>query len=167
MKKKFIETRVGKFLKSKGLNAVLDLAGDVVPGVAVLDKVKDALIGKNSQYQVSPEDRDIFIELYKLDVSELDLVLKDKANARERELSLFKAGKKSDWLMSATGVVGLIMFMFIAYVMVFVEIPENNKALFNQFIGIIEGVIISIFTYYWGSSRGSKQKTEILKKFNG
>ncbi len=40
--------------------------------------------------------------------------------------------------------------MFIVYSIVFLTVPENNKELFIHLIGICEGIVISIFTYYFG-----------------
>lgn len=158
-KKKFAETRVGKFLKSRGLNTVLEVVGDVVPGVGIFNEVKKAILPSND---LSPADKDIFLDLMKLDVQELEAVLDDKKNARERELKIRDRGDL-DWMMITTGVVALLLLIFIAVVMVFIELPSENRGLFHNFIGIIEGAAISIFTYYFGSSRGSKLKTDILK----
>jgi hypothetical protein len=38
------------------------------------------------------------------------------------------------------------------------EIPEGNKELFYHMIGIIEGVALSIFGYYFGTSMKDNDK---------
>jgi len=67
-KKPLKETKLGKFLQSKGLDTVLDAVGNVIPGVAVLDDVKDILMGNNPDIpapSMSEEDKAYALELLK------------------------------------------------------------------------------------------------------
>jgi uncharacterized membrane protein HdeD (DUF308 family) len=87
--------------------------------------------------------------------------LGDVQNARNREIELAKSGKK-DWFQIVVGMMGLIMLTFCLYVLVYVTIPIDNKTLFVHFIGIIEGVALSIYGYYFGSSKSSSDKTKMM-----
>lgn len=62
-----------------------------------------------------------------------------------------KYGKK-DVMMNVTVLIGLLTFVFIAYVIAFMpEVAESNS--FMRFEGMVEGVVISnIFSYYLGTS---------------
>lgn len=61
------------------------------------------------------------------------------------------------------GAVVLLCFCLIIYSLAFRAIPESNKEIFIHTIGIVEGAVIGIVTYYYGSSSGSKAKTDILE----
>jgi len=79
------------------------------------------------------------------------LEIADRDSARSREVEVKKAGSK-DIMMVATGLVGLLSFIFIIYAVVYEpSVMEND--LFVHLMGMIEGVVISnIFAYYYGTS---------------
>lgn len=165
--KKIGDTKVGKFLKSKGLNTVLETVGAFVPGVKVFDMIKDAVIGEDSTVQLTPEERQQFLEALNMDLLNYSKEVEDRTDARRRETDQFKAGRKIDFMMIATGLTGLSLFIYIAYVIVYERVSGENQPLFHHFIGIIEGAVISMFAYYYGSSKGSKEKNEIIKNLGG
>jgi len=143
-RKKFSETKVGKFLKDKAPN-ILNTVGDILPSNGVLGIVKN-LIG--SSEELSPEDKKIAFEhleeMYALEVQ-------DKISARNREIEVAKM-HKFDFLFYLTGIIGLGVFCFIVYAIVYLTIPEANKEIWIHLIGISEGVVLSIFGYYFGSA---------------
>jgi archaellum component FlaF (FlaF/FlaG flagellin family) len=63
-----------------------------------------------------------------------------------------------------TGIAMIIFFGVVIYSLAFREIPEANREVFVHMLGILEGVIVTIVTYYYGSSSGSKTKTEIIEE---
>ena len=83
------------------------------------------------------------VELYELEVM-------DRDSARVREVKVKKYG--IDWMFNATGIVGLLSFAFLVYTVVTTEVPESNKEIFIHLLGIVEGVALSIFGYYYGSA---------------
>jgi hypothetical protein len=143
-KKKFSETKVGKFLKNKAPN-ILNTVGDILPSNGVLGIVKN-LIG--SSEELSAEDKKIAFEhleeMYGLEVQ-------DRESARNREIEIAKV-QKFDFLFYLTGIIGLGVFCFIVYAIVYLTIPEANKEIWIHLIGISEGVVLSIFGYYFGSA---------------
>jgi len=142
-KKKFRDTKVGNFLKKVAPN-IIDKFGDVLPNKGLLGVVKN-LIDKDDN--MSAEDKEIahnhLKELYALEVT-------DRDSARKRESTVRRYG--IDWLFNLTGIIGLSSFAYLIYVIVNVEVPTNNKELFIHLIGIVEGVALSIFSYYFGQS---------------
>ena len=60
----------------------------------------------------------------------------------------------------------VIMFSFsFLYLLMFYTIPEGNKDIINIVIGMIIGTgFTSVVSFYFGSSEGSKKKTEMLDK---
>jgi hypothetical protein len=137
-KKKFAETAVGKFLLEKLPN----LAGDILPDKGVLGIVKNLI---DSDDSLSPQERESLLkDLYELEIA-------DRDSARKREVEVAKTGR-FDFMFNLTGVIGLGAFAFIIYAIVYLSIPENNKEVWIHTIGIIEGIVLSIFGYFYGSA---------------
>ena len=143
-KKPFKETGLGKFLLGAG-STIIDVVGDVLPDKGLLGVVKN-LIDKDPDLSddQKAEAHDRLVELYRLEVE-------DRDSARKREAAIVKAGG-SDWMMSLTGIIGLAAFAFLVYTVVTTEVPQSNKEIFIHLLGIVEGVALSIFGYYFGSA---------------
>jgi hypothetical protein len=98
--------------------------------------------------KLSPEEK----ELLTADLAQMyEMEVKDRDSARTREVEISKAGKR-DYLFTLTGLIGLGVFCFIVYAIAFLQIPEANKEIWIHLIGISEGVVLSIFGYYFGSA---------------
>lgn len=132
-KKPFNETKVGKIL------------ADVLPDKGVIGVLKNVL---DLDDTLTPEDKEkaaeTLLKAYEAEVS-------DRDSARKREVEVTKTGK-FDFLFNLTGLVGLTAFGIIVWAILALDIPESNKELFYHLIGIIEGVALSIFGYYFGNS---------------
>ena len=143
-KKKFKDTKLGGLL-SKIAPKILNVAGDFLPDAGVLSMVSKMI---DADPDISPEDKKMLQnhqkELYNIEVA-------DRDSARNREIEVSKTGKK-DFMMTLTGVVGLMSFAFIIYAVVYVPTVTAND-LFVHLMGMVEGVVISnIFAYYYGTS---------------
>ena len=124
---------------------ILNVAGDFLPDAGVLSMVSKMI---DADPNISPEDKKMLQqhqkELYKIEVA-------DRDSARNREIEVSKTGKK-DFMMTLTGVVGLLSVAFIIYAVVYVPSVTDND-LFVHLMGMVEGVVISnIFAYYYGTS---------------
>jgi len=146
-KKKFKDTKVGKFLNQKAPK-ILDTVGDILPSNGVFGVVKNLI---SSSDELSVEDKAIALQELDKSIQVFELEIKDKESARLREVEIAKTGK-FDFLFYLTGLVGLGVFCFIVYAIVFLQIPEQNKEIWIHLIGISEGVVLSIFGYYFGSA---------------
>ncbi len=144
MKKKFKDTKVGKFI-GKVAPGILSVAGDLLPDAGVLGMVKN-LIEKDDT--ISPEDKAVALDQVR---SMYELEIADRESARNREIEVKKTGSK-DFMMLATGLSGLASFIFIIYAVVYEPTVLEND-LFVHLMGMIEGVVISnIFAYNYGTS---------------
>jgi hypothetical protein len=145
-KKRFKETAVGKFLMKK----VPEFAGAALTE-GPLEALKSLIDGDAS---IGPEEKARLhrelVEAYKAEVA-------DRDSARKREAEIAKSGK-NDWLFNLTGVVGLGAFAVIIWAILDLEIPAENKELFYHLIGIVEGVALSIYGYYFGTSMKDNKK---------
>jgi len=141
-KKPFKETKVGKLLgKATGL----------LPDEGILGVVKNLI---DNDEELTPEERE---EVKKWVVEAYNAEVADRDSARNREVEIAKSGK-NDWLFNITGLVGLGAFGVIIWAILALDIPETNKELFYHLIGIVEGVSLSIFGYYFGTSMKDNQK---------
>jgi hypothetical protein len=152
--KPFKETKLGSWLKDKAPK-VLDVIGDVLPDKGLLGVVKN-LIDKED---IPPEQKlefekmlqDYERELYSLEVE-------DRSSARIRETEITKSLGHIDYITYFLCIAGILVFFFIVWHLVKEEMPDQNRELLYHTIGIIEGIIISIYSYYFGSSAGSRVK---------
>jgi hypothetical protein len=142
-KKKFKDTKFGQWLSEKAPD-IISITGDLLPDKGVLGIVKNMI----ERSEMSPEDKmaanNFMKEIYQLEVQ-------DRDSARKRQSEVAQAGG-NDILFNITGGVGLLVFCFIVYAIVFLHVPEDNKELWIHLIGICEGVVLSIFGYYFGSA---------------
>jgi|TARA_R110000796_G_scaffold180823_1_gene297336 hypothetical protein len=140
-KKKFKDTKVGQFILKK----IPGFIGEVLPENGVLGIVKNIIDNEPSiSSEQKKELNDELIEFYKLEVA-------DRDSARKREVEKAKSGG-FDFMFNLTGVIGLGAFSFIIYAIVFLQIPESNKEVWIHLIGICEGIVLSIFGYFFGSA---------------
>ena len=141
--KKLKDTKIGILLKQKAPK-VLELIGDVLPSSGTMGIIKN-IISKDPD--LSPEEKEQLhrqvVEMYKLEVE-------DRNSARQREVEMIKAGSE-DWMMNFTGIVGLGGFVLLLIAIVFIQVPEHNKELMIHTTGIVEGIVLSIVGYYFGS----------------
>ena len=135
-KKPFKETKVGKLLGN---------LGGILPDKGVLGVLKQVI---DTDDTLTPEEKEeahkALIEAYKAEVA-------DRDSARKREVEIAKTGR-FDLMYNLTGVVGLGAFAFIVYAIVYLEIPAENKEVWIHLIGICEGIVLSIFGYFFGTS---------------
>ena len=141
--KKLKDSKLGKLLKDKAPR-ILNVVGDLLPDKGVLGVLGNLI--KNDNTLTSEEKKMLHqqaVEFYKLEVE-------DRDSARNREVEIMKTGAK-DWMMNLTGIVGLFSFLFLVYAIVFITVPEHNKELMIHTTGIVEGIVLSIVGYYFGS----------------
>jgi hypothetical protein len=140
-RKKFKDTKVGQFI----LNKLPNFAKEVLPEKGVLGIVKNLI---DDEPTLTPQEKETLhnelIELYEIEVA-------DRDSARNREIEVAKTGS-FDLMFNLTGLVGLGAFAFIVYAIVYLQIPEDNKEVWIHLIGICEGIVLSIFGYFFGSA---------------
>lgn len=159
MGKPFKETKLGQFLAGKGFDKALAIAGDLIPGVAALDRIKDAVLGDPEQAdRLSAQERAQFLELYKLQLEELDKYLADAQGARTRESDFVKATGHIDWFMTVFGSVILVLFCYTVWVSAGNSIPLDMREIFIESRAAVRDIVLAIAAYYWGSSAGSRIK---------
>lgn len=148
--KTFKETKLGKFLSEK-VPGVLDVVDDYFPPAKILT----ALVGKN----LPPEDQLEFEKLLREHEKEVyALEQQDKSSARTREVDFIKVTGHIDWMQTIVGITVMVAFIGALFLIGFKQLPSGSEHLMINAIGIMEGLVLSVVGYYYGSSAGSRIK---------
>jgi sulfite reductase beta subunit-like hemoprotein len=160
-KKPFKETKVGQFLSNKAPK-ILDAVGNLLPDQGVIGIVKRII---STQADIlSPEDKAEALNLIReYEIEVFGMEIQDRVSARTREVEMAKTGK-TDHLMYVSGYVALSAFLIMVVAVIWKPDAVRDNPLFHQLMGIIEGVALTVFGYYFGSSKGSSEKTRLLKQ---
>lgn len=69
-----------------------------------------------------------------------------------------------DRFMFTLGAIIMICFFIVMGLLIFHAMPDNNKDVLYLIIGALIGFAGSVVNYFYGSSKGSSDKTELLNK---
>lgn len=149
-------TRVGDALRSLGdvAKPILEAAGGLT-GQAWLSKVAEGITTSND---IREEQRNYLFELHKMDLADI-------ASARNANVEVQKTPNAS-WMAKNT----IYMLSFFISVMTSgvviglfaVEIPEGNKETIYMVLGIVIAAFTNMMQFFFGSSKGSMEKTNII-----
>jgi hypothetical protein len=145
------KTRVGAFLETVA-PTVLELAGDLT-GVGALGKLGQ-LIDKSPD--MSEQDKTIALEMLRYDVE-------DRKSARDMQVAALGQddvfSKRFNYYLSSAII---IIFAVLMVLLFFVTIPEGNSEIVYMGFGTFIGIVGTVAAFYFGSSAGSKDKTDGL-----
>ena len=124
---------------------------------------------KSAEMEHEEELLRLKIEDNKLDLQELDLYLKDTDSAREREVQISTSEKAPLLNKIVTPVLALsiLLLTFVLFgVVMFDDTPveASRKDILIYILGVLSAIASQIVSYYFGSSVGSKDKTDALKE---
>jgi len=105
------------------------------------------------------------IEIQELVLEEERMYLQERADARARQVETEKATGKRDinLYVLAWMVVGL--FFTLVGLLMFVVLPEANVGPVNQLFGAMATGFGMVLQYFFGSSKGSADKTAAMMEF--
>jgi hypothetical protein len=111
----------------------------------------------------------IKLEDNKLDLSRYELDLKDMSNARKREIEISTAESapllnKIITPLLALGIIGITMTLFSLVMFDTTPVDASRKDILIYVLGVLSAVSTQVASYYFGSSSGSKEKTDALKE---
>ncbi len=109
-------------------------------------------------------DGQLEVKLKELGIKREELVYKDRANARE----MFKTNSLPQIVLSALFVIGyfIVTGMLAYYAVKLSEGSELNPLLFGMLstvIGVLTAAIPQILNFWFGSSKGSQDKNQMIK----
>ena len=93
---------------------------------------------------------DAGIELDKLEVA-------DRASAREMRMA-----NPKDWVPNALAACLLVGLLALTWFLLGSEVPAGNKEIIINLMGVLEGALVTVFTFFFGSSRSSDEKSKVL-----
>ena len=144
-KKKFGQTRVGKFLKVIAPN-ILGIVGDVFPSLKVLDKAKQLI--KENKYIPTP-NKETALKLLEIDFIEIQEITKR-----------WESDNLSDsWLSKNTRPLTLI---FLTVSMVFLILLDSLEIQFEvstEWVDLLKSLLITVYVAYFGSRGVEKFKS--------
>ena len=145
-KKKFNETKVGRFL-SKAAPGILDLAGDVLPDAGVFGLVKN-LIQKDPV--LPAEDKEKALKLLEQDTIEMQEISKRWASDM----------KSDSWLSKNTRPMSLIFLTVMTVAFIWVDSHETLSFTVEQeWISLLKTLTATVYVAYFGSRGVEKYKT--------
>lgn len=144
----------------KGADAVVGTLGKAIDSVFTNDEermAKQAEIEKIKNEAFAEVNR--HMEAVMADATkQMELEVQDRASARTRESEFVKQTGHIDWMMAIVGIVVLGSFVGVTIFVLNHELPKSSEHITINLIGILEGAVISVITYYFGSSAGSRIK---------
>lgn len=165
-------------LLGNGLNLVANAV------MAKGKKVVEEKLGVELKPDMSPEDLarvqiaqmeheeellKLRLEEDKLDLAELEMLLKDTNDARVRETQIVTSDKapllnKLITPILALGLLGITFTLFGIVLFQASPIDPSRKDILIYILGVLSAVATQVVSYYFGSSVGSKEKTDAMKE---
>lgn len=156
-----IGTALGGPLGGLAVNELIKLFG-LAPNANEKDIEKAVLAGpeallklKEFEMQFKQHLLDVGIDLEKMDAA-------DRMSARDREVQLARAGRK-DYTTTVLGSCTVLGWLIIQFYLFTHLIPSEMREIIMRSLGTLDAALGMVFTYYFGSSRSSAQKDEIIK----
>jgi hypothetical protein len=109
------------------------------------------------------------LEENKLDLQELDMRLRDTDSAREREAAIATSEKAPLLNKIVTPILALsiLLLTFVLFGAVLFDdapVDSSRKDVLIYILGVLSAISTQIVSYYFGSSQGSKDKSDQLKE---
>jgi len=143
-KKKFKDTRVGKFL-SKAAPNILKVASDLVPDAGIL-KLVGGLISKDEQ--LPPKDKEEALKLLELDIIEIEEISKR-----------WSADMGSDsWLSKNVRPMMLIFLTVSTWLLILMDSLNIEFIVGIEWIDLLKSLLITTYVAYFGSRGFEKYK---------
>lgn len=138
----------------KALLGKEDASVDEIGAIIVGSKPDDLLKLKQVEIDFKEHMAALGVELDKLEVE-------DRKSARDRMVA---AKDPVPSILACTIMVALFVMMGLMFSRV---IPAENSAAFHNLLGILEGAVLSVMNFEFGSSRSSREKDAVLGKIAG
>ena len=71
--------------------------------------------------------------------------------------------KAKDIFQYTLGAIIVLGFFALIIILAYISVPDQNKDLLNLVVGALIGSFATVVGYFYGSSKGSAEKNEMLK----
>ncbi len=148
MKKKFKETKLGKFLQKVG-SSILDKAEDILPDSGFYGIIKNLIA---TDKQLTPQDKETALKLLEMDMVEMQEVSKR-----------WESDMKSDsWLSKNTRPMTLIFLTISTVFIIILDSLNIDFGVNTEWIDLLKSLLITTYVAYFGS-RGVEKFKAISK----
>ena len=155
-RKKFGQTTVGKLLKAS-VGLINPTLGSLIQGDMSVEQVVSSIKNSDAPAEDKIRAQEMVLEAYEAEVA-------DRASARQREMAALASGSNDILFKTVGWGITLCFIGVIAGAVGLWEIPKESQRLFDMGFGAVVSAFTQVIGYYFGSSQGSKQKTELMKK---
>jgi len=143
-KKKFKDTKVGKFLLGK--SGIIDVITNILPDQGVLGMVKN-LIDKDQE--LTPQDKETALKLLEQDMVEMQEISKR-----------WESDMTSDsWLSKHTRPMTLIFLTVSLVVFILLDGLSIEFGISSEWINLLKSLLITVYVAYFGSRGVEKFKS--------
>ena len=158
-KKKFGQTTVGRLLKAS-VGLINPTLGNLIQGNMSIEQVISSIKDSDAPLDDKIRAQELILEAYESEVA-------DRASARQREMTALAAGSNDILFKTVGWGITLSFVAVVAGAIGLWEIPEESQRLFDMGFGAVVAAFTQVIGYYFGSSMGSKQKTNLMKGTDG
>tara|TARA_B100000614_G_scaffold115323_1_gene103606 strand:- start:5467 stop:5955 length:489 start_codon:yes stop_codon:yes gene_type:complete len=158
-KKKFGQTTVGRLLKAS-VGLINPTLGNLIQGNMSIEQVISSIKDSDAPLDDKIRAQELILEAYESEVA-------DRASARQREMTALAAGSNDILFKTVGWGITLSFVAVVAGAIGLWEIPKESQRLFDMGFGAVVAAFTQVIGYYFGSSMGSKQKTNIMKGTDG
>jgi len=158
-KKKFGQTTVGRLLKAS-VGLINPALGSLIQGNMSIEQVISSIKDSDAPINDKIRAQELILEAYESEVA-------DRASARQREMAALATGSNDILFKTVGWGITLCFIGVVAGAIGLWEIPEESQRLFDMGFGAVVAAFTQVIGYYFGSSMGSKQKTNLMKDPNG
>ncbi len=144
-KKKFSETKVGKFLSSVA-PGILGVASDLLPDAGLLNVVKGLIIKDET---IKPEDKETALKLLEQDQVEMQEVSKRWASDM----------KSDSWLSKNTRPMSLIFLTVSMVILILLDSFEIEFHVAEGWVSLLQTLLVTVYVAYFGSRGAEKFKS--------
>ena len=149
-KKKFKETRVGKFLSIAAPN-ILNAASELLPDAGVLSMVGKLIKGDSV---ITPKDKEEALKLLEMDIVEMQEISKR-----------WDSDMSSDsWMSKNTRPMTLIFLTVSSLILIVLDSLNIDFGVSNEWIELLKSLLITVYVAYFGSRGVEKFKYISQKK---
>ena len=149
-------------LFSGGASTLVDSVGKVLDNVVTTKEEKMQL-----DNEIRKSEMQFQLDLKKLSNEEQQMILGDMTNARQREVQIMnseRATKLNRNLMPVMALSTIVIVLALFYVLIFspAVIKSESKDIIMYILGVLSALLTQIYSYYFGSSQGSADKSRTL-----
>ncbi|HRF57913.1 MAG TPA: hypothetical protein PLV58_11010 [Campylobacterales bacterium] len=139
---------------------------DIVGGSA--GQIIDSVGNVADKFITTDKEREeLEISKSRLKLEEFQAEVADRGSARERETRINES-QNASWLsknISSLLAIGCLVLTFFMFYKIFgMNTNDANKDIVVYILGVLSAISTQIISYYFGSSMGSKNKSDIMER---